>query len=619
MNCSNRRQRCSGCGKGKRDNMDYEILAKRLVWRWNGRYKFKINTRTRKFISYYKPYRGLFLADMAAAFILSATTLLLPLAVNHITKNLLSQQSSNTLNQIYGMGGVMLLLIIIHTVCNIFVGYQGHVMGAMMERDVRRELFDHTQKLSFAFYDEQKVGQLMTRISNDSFDMSELFHHGPEDILISLLNFVGTFVILLTININLALIIFLFLPIMAVYAFHFNKKMKSALRRSRDRIGDINAQVEESLAGIRVVKSFTNEAVEAKKFRVENGRFLESRRDSYRGETYFAEGLIAFTQLMTVAVIVFGSISIVNGSLDLPDLITFLLYVGILIEPIRRYGNFTRLYQEGIAGFERIMEVLEVQPDIQDAADAIKLTSVEGNVEFRDVSFKYKEGQGSIFKNLSLTIKAGELVALVGASGIGKTTLCSLIPRFYEVNEGAVLLDGKNIKEICLSSLRGNIGIVQQDVYLFAGTVADNIRYGKVNASEVDIVAAAKKANAHAFIMALPNGYETDIGQRGVKLSGGQKQRLSIARVFLKNPPVLIFDEATSALDNESEQAIRDSLEALADTRTTIVIAHRLSTVRNAQRIVVLTEKGIEEQGTHGELITLGSRYANLYNLQSRR
>ncbi|VAW33713.1 Efflux ABC transporter, permease/ATP-binding protein YwjA [hydrothermal vent metagenome] len=618
MSCLNRRRRCDDCGGGRwRRFMDYETVAKRPFWERNGRYKFNLtNTRGKKFLSYYKPYWGLFLADMAAAFILSATTLLLPLAVSNITKNLLTEQSSNTLNQIYGMGGVMLLLIIIHTVCNIFVGYQGHMMGAMMERDMRRELFDHTQKLSFSFYDEQKVGQLMTRISNDSFDMAELFHHGPEDILISLLNFVGTFIILLTINTNLALIIFLFLPIMAVYAFHFNKKMKVALRRSRDRIGDINAQVEESLAGIRVVKSFTNEAVEAKKFRVENGRFLESRRDRYRGETYFYEGLIGFTQLMTVAVIVFGSISIVNASLDLPDLITFLLYVGILIEPIRRYGNFTRLYQEGIAGFERIMEVLEVQPDIQDATDAIELAHVEGNVAFRNVSFKYKEGHAAVFNNLSLNIKAGEFVALVGASGIGKTTLCSLIPRFYEVNEGTVLLDGKNIKEICLSSLRGNIGLVQQDVYLFAGTVADNIRYGKVDASEVDIVTAAKKANAHAFIMALPNGYETDIGQRGVKLSGGQKQRLSIARVFLKNPPVLIFDEAPSALDNESEQAIRDSLEALADSRTTIVIAHRLSTVRNAQRIVVLTKKGIEEQGTHGELIALGGNYANLYNMQ---
>ena len=595
----------------------YEVLGTRPFRERNGRAKFNfVSPRGQKFLSYYKPYRKLFLADMVCAFIVSATTLLIPLCVNYITKNVLAGQPANTLNQVYGMGAVMLALIVIHTIGNMFVSYQGHMMGAMMERDMRRELFDHYQKLSFGFYDEQKVGQLMTRITNDSFDLAELFHHGPEDIVISLLNFIGAFAILITINANLALIVFLFLPIMAVYAFHFNKKMKIALRRSHDRIGDINAQVEDTLSGIRVVKSFANEAVETKKFTNENDRFLGSRRDSYRGETCFYEGLMAFTQLMTAAVIVFGGISIVRASLDLPDLITFLLCVGILIEPIRRYGNFTRLYQEGIAGFERFMEVLEVEPDIRDTAVAIDLAHIQGNVTFRDVSFRYKDGYGHVFKNLSLDIKAGEFVALVGSSGIGKTTLCSLIPRFYEVNEGEILLDDTNIKEIRLDSLRKNVGVVQQDVYLFAGTVADNIGYGKVDAGQVEIVAAAKKANAHAFIMALPDGYDTDIGQRGVKLSGGQKQRLSIARVFLKDPPVIIFDEATSALDYESEQAIRDSLEKLADTRTTIVIAHRLSTVRNAQRIVVLTEKGIEEQGTHEDLIALGGSYAHLYHMQ---
>jgi ATP-binding cassette subfamily B protein len=482
---------------------------------------------------------------------------------------------------------------------------------------MRCVLFEHYQKLSFSFYDEQKIGQLMTRITNDSFVLSELYHHGPEDIAISFFNFVGAFIILININVQLTLIVFLFFPIMAAYAFYFNKRMKIALRKSKDRIGDINAQVEDTLSGIRVVKSFTNEEIEKRKFTYENNRFVHSRRDGYKSEGYFSAGLIAFTQLMAIAAIIFGGARIVVGaSLDLADLVTFLLCIGILIEPINRFSNFTRLYQEGITGFDRFMEVLEVEPDIQDSADAMELTHVQGNVEFKDVSFKYKEGYDYVLKNVSLNIKAGEYIALVGSSGVGKTTLCSLIPRFYEVNDGKILLDGRNIRDISLRSLRRNIGVVQQDVYLFSGTVADNIRYGKLDASREEIMEAAKKANAHEFIMQLPDGYDTDIGQRGVKLSGGQKQRLSIARVFLKNPPIIIFDEATSALDNESEKAVQDSLEELTDNRTTLVIAHRLSTIRNAQRIVVLTDNGIDEQGTHEELIALDGTYANLYNMQ---
>jgi len=577
-----------------------------------------VNSRSKKFLSYYKPYLGLFFADMACAFIVSATTLILPLCARYITKNVLEGNTPNALNQIYTMGAVMLVLIVVHTVCNMFVDYQGHTMGAMMESDMRSELFEHYQKLSFSFYDEQKTGQLMTRITNDSFSLSELYHHGPEDIAISLLNFVGAFIILININVELTLIVFLLLPIMAVYTFYFNKRMKIALRKSKDRIGDINTQVEDTLSGIRVVKSFTNEEIEKRKFAYENNRFVDSRRDGYKSEAYFSGGLIAFTELMTIAVIIFGGASIVNASLDLADLLTFLLCVGILIEPIKRFGNFTRLYQEGITGFDRFMEVLEVEPDIQDSADVIELTHVQGNVEFKDVRFKYKEDHDYVLKNISLDIKVGEYIALVGSSGVGKTTLCSLIPRFYKVNEGKILLDGKNIRDISLRSLRRNIGIVQQDVYLFAGTVSDNIRYGKLDASKEEIIDAAKKANAHDFIMELPNGYDTDIGQRGVKLSGGQKQRLSISRVFLKNPPVIIFDEATSALDNESEKAVQDSLEKLTDNRTTLVIAHRLSTIRNAQRIVVLTDNGIDEQGTHEELIALDGTYANLYNMQSK-
>jgi ATP-binding cassette, subfamily B, bacterial len=575
-----------------------------------------VNARSQKFLSYYKPYLGLFFADLVCAFLVSAITLILPLCIRYITKNLLEGNTPNTLNQIYLMGAVMVGLVVVHLICNIFVDYQGHLMGALMERDMRQELFDHYQKLSFRFYDEQKTGQLMTRLTNDSFALAELYHHGPEDIVISFLNFAGAFLILLTINVELTVIVLLFLPIMAVYAVYFNKWMKWALRTGRDRIGDINTQVEDTLAGIRTVQSFTNEQIEREKFARENNRFLEARREGYRSEAYFYSGLIAFTQLMTIAVVIFGAVSILNANLDLADLLTFVLYVGILIEPIKRFANFTRLYQEGITGFERFMEVLEVEPDIQDRIGASELGHVQGKIEFKGVSFKYKEEHDDVLNNLSLTIKAGEYVALVGSSGVGKTTLCSLIPRFYEINAGEILIDGKNIQEVALRSLRKQIGIVQQDVYLFAGTVADNIRYGRRDASREEIVAAAKQANAHEFILELPHGYDTDIGQRGVKLSGGQKQRLSIARVFLKNPPIIIFDEATSALDNESEKAVQASFEKLANNRTTLIIAHRLSTIRNAQRIIVLTDCGIAEQGTHDELIALGGVYANLYNVQ---
>lgn len=408
------------------------------------------------------------------------------------------------------------------------------------------------------------------------------------------------------------------MPIMGIYGFYFSKRMYVALRKSSNKIGDINAQVEDTLAGIRVVKSFTNEEIEKTKFSLENDHFLKSREKGYKAEAYFFDGLIAFTQLMTIAIVIFGSVSIVKGSLNLADLLTFLLYIVILIEPIRSLGNFIRLYNEGITGFNRFMEVLEVEPDIQDASNAHEASHIQGEIEFKNVSFKYKEDYDHVLRNISLKINVGEYVALVGPSGAGKTTLCSLIPRFYEVNEGKVLVDGQDIKQLKAKSLRKSIGFVQQDVYLFSGTVFENIRYGKLDATEEEIIMAAKQANAHDFIMTLPQGYATDIGQRGVKLSGGQKQRLSIARVFLKNPPIIIFDEATSALDNESERAVQNSLERLIKNRTTLVIAHRLSTIRNADRILVLTDNGIEEQGTHEELIALKGTYANLYNMQLR-
>jgi ATP-binding cassette subfamily B protein len=581
-------------------------------------YSATARSRGKKFLSYYRPYLGLFFADMACALVVSATMLLLPLCARYITTNILGGTTPQTLNVIYLVGALMLALVGVQTLCTMFIDFQGHMMGARMESDMRSELFEQYQKLSFSFYDEQRTGQLMTSITNDTFAMAELYHHGPEDIVVTFLTVSGTFVILLKINVALTLIVFLFLPIMAVYALYFNKKMNRALRSSKDRIGDINAQVEDTLAGIRVVKSFTNEDIEKSKFAYENHRFLASRKTGYKSEAFFSGGLMAFSQLITIAVIIFGSIAILHASLDVADLVTYLLCVAILIDPIQKLVNFGRLYQEGITGFQRFMNMMEVVPDLQDAPDAIDLSGVQGKVEFQDVSFKYKEDQNYVMKNLSLEIQVGEYVALVGASGVGKTTLCSLIPRFYDVNAGKIVLDGQDIRHVTLRSLRRNIGIVQQDVYLFAGTVADNIRYGKLDASRQDVIDAARQAHAHDFIMALPGGYDTDIGQRGVKLSGGQKQRLSIARVFLKNPPIIIFDEATSALDNESEKAVQDSLEKLADNRTMLVIAHRLSTIRNAQRIVVLSDTGISEQGTHAELLALNGVYANLYNMQSK-
>lgn len=575
-------------------------------------------SRVRKFFSYYRPYLGLFSADMACASVASLAMLAIPLCVRYITANLLQVGSADALGEIYMMGGIMLGLIAVYAACHAFIDYKGHVMGALMERDMRKELFDHYQKLSFKFYDEHKTGQLMTRISHDTFDLAELYHHGPEDVVISFLNFIGAFAILMSINVQLALIAFLFVPVMGIYGFYTARKMHTALKRSSDKIGDINGQVEDTLAGIRVVKSFTNEEIEKKKFAGENNQFLESRKKGYKAEAYFYSGLVSFTQLMTVAIVIFGAASIVKGFMDLADLLAFLLYIVILIEPIQRLGNFIRLYSQGITGFNRFMDVLEVEPDIQDVPNAKELDQVQGEIEFKDVSFRYKEEQTHVLKNISLKINVGEYVALVGFSGVGKTTLCSLIPRFYEASSGKILVDGQDIKNLKLESLRKNIGLVQQDIYLFAGTVLENIRYGKPDAAKEEIIAAAKQANAHDFIMKLPNGYSTDIGQRGVKLSGGQKQRLSIARAFLKNPPIIIFDEATSSLDNESERAVQNSLERLMKNRTTLVIAHRLSTIRNAKRILVLTDKGIENQGTHEELIALDSIYAGLYNMQVR-
>ena len=557
----------------------------------------------KKLVRYYKPYLGLFLSDMFFAILGAGVTLVIPLIVRYITGTVVFLPAQEVLPAILKLAALMLALVLLECFCNFYICYYGHIMGASIERDMRNEIFGHYQKLSFAFYDNQKVGQLLSRITSDLFDISELLHHGPEDIVISLMKFVGSFAILMSINSTLALVMFAFVPLMALYAFYLNRKMKRAFKENRARIADINSQIEDSLSGIRVVKSFANEDVEMEKFGKGNQRFVDSKRISYRYMGAYNSGLGALTTLVTVGVIVAGAVLISDGSMDSTDLITFLLYVNNCTEPIKKLINFTEQFQNGYSGYERFLEILAVEPDIADAPDAVELTDVKGEIVFEDVTFRYEENLETVLNHINLKVDAGEYIAIAGSSGGGKTTLCSLIPRFYDVDSGRILLDGTDIRQIKLKSLRDHIGIVQQDVYLFAENVMENIRYGRPDASDEEVIAAAKMANAHEFIMELPDGYETDIGQRGVKLSGGQKQRLSIARVFLKNPPILIFDEATSALDNESEKIIQESLEKLAKGRTTFVIAHRLTTIRNAGKILVMTEKGIEEQGTHEELL----------------
>ncbi len=581
-------------------------------------------SRAAVFVSYYRPYLRLFLADMACALVVAATTLLLPLCARSVTTDILGSfdgsgsAATQALDRIYVVGALMLALVGVRLLSGLFVDYQGHMMGARMEADLRRDLFAHLQRLSFRFYDEQRTGQLMTRMTNDTLALVELYHHGPEDIVVTVLTIIGVFVILVQINVPLTLVLLLLLPAMAAFALHFNRKMLDALRVGRVRVGDINAQVEDSLAGIRVVQSFTNEEAEAHKFARTNARLVASRRAGYLAGAYFSGGLGAFAQALTVVVIIGGGIAIVHASLTVADLLTYLLCIGILADPIKRLTVFASNYQEGITGFHRVMDILEEEPDLCDTPSATALTTVRGDIEFRDVRFQYREGH-DVLAHLSLRIRAGEYVALVGASGVGKTTLCSLIPRFYDVSAGAVTLDGRDIRAITLRSLRAHIGVVQQEVYLFAGTIAENIGYGCPQASRQEIIAAATRAQAHEFIAALPEGYDTDIGQRGVRLSGGQKQRLGIARVFLKDPPILLLDEATSALDNASERAVQEALDALARDRTTLVIAHRLSTIRNARRIVVLSGGGgIAEEGTHEELLARNGIYADLYAIQTR-
>lgn len=571
--------------------------------------------KLKKLFAYYKPYKFLFFSDLFFAILGAIVTLVIPLIVRFITNEVVYYEPASAGQTIMKLGAVLLALVLVEFACNYYIAYFGHMMGARMEADMRRDIFGHYQKLTFAFYDNQKVGHLLSRVTSDLFDISELLHHGPEDVLISVIKIVGSFVILVNVNANLTFVAFAFVPVMLVFAVYYNKKMKSAFTQNRAKIADINSQIEDSLSGIRVVKSFANEKEEMKKFNAGNDNFVKAKRTSYLYMGMYHSGLNALTTLVTVAVLVAGAKFLTTGKVDVTDLITFLLYINNFTEPVKKLVNSAEQFQNGYTGFERFLEIISIAPDIADKEDAFSVDKLKGEIEFKDVSFQYDESQDAVLSGVNLKVNAGEYVALVGPSGAGKTTLCSLIPRFYEVSKGAVLVDGMDIRDIKLDDLRNNIGIVQQDVYLFAGTIMDNIRYGKPDATDEEVIMAARNANAHEFIMAFPDGYDTDIGQRGVKLSGGQKQRLSIARVFLKNPPILIFDEATSALDNESEKVVQKSLENLAKNRTTFVIAHRLTTIRNAQRILVLTDQGIEEEGSHEELLAKKGIYESLYHM----
>jgi len=571
--------------------------------------------KLKKLFAYYSPYKKLFYSDMFFAILGAAITLVIPLIIRYITNEVVLFEAARARQEVLALGMALVGLVLVEIFCNFYIAYFGHIMGAKMEADMRKDIFGHYQKLTFAFYDNQKVGHLLSRITSDLFDISELLHHGPEDIVISIIKITGSFIILLTVNVRLALVAFAFIPAMLLFAFYFNGKMKRAFKRNREKIADINSQIEDSLAGIRVVKSFANEKEEMKKFKAGNDNFVAAKKVSYKYMGIYNSGLGAMTTLVTVGVLVAGVLMMLSGTVELADLLTFLLYITNFTDPVKKLVTFTEQFQNGYSGFERFLEVLSIAPDIADRPDAVSMEHVRGDIEFRDVSFQYDDQTEQVLHHINLKVKAGEYIALVGPSGVGKTTLCSLIPRFYEVSDGAVLIDGTDIRDMKLNDLRNHIGIVQQDVYLFAGTILDNIRYGKPGASDEEVVRAAKSANAHEFIMSFPDGYDTDIGQRGVKLSGGQKQRLSIARVFLKNPPILIFDEATSALDNESEKVVQRSLENLASNRTTFVIAHRLTTIRNAGKILVLTENGIAEQGSHKELMEKKGIYEALYNM----
>lgn len=568
--------------------------------------------KIKKFIAYYGPYKGMFFMDMFCALVLSAIDLFFPKLVQYLLEEVYGKRPPDMIKIILMAGVALLVLYIIRYFCQRYITAQGHIMGARMEADMRRDLFTHLQKLSFSYYDDANTGTLMSRMTNDLFDISELAHHGPEDLFISTIKIVGAVVIMLTMNVKLTVILLILISLIVVFTAFYNMKMRAIFADNRKKIAMVNAQTQDTLAGIRVVKSFSNEEIEQIKFNNGNLQFLKSKESSYTIMGKFFSGNQFLQGILYLTVLVLGGIFLSQGSISSSDLVAYILFINVFLNPIDRLVNFTESLQRGMSGFERFLEILNTRPEIEDSEDAVELTDVQGEISFNNVSFSYND-KTEVLRNIELTIPKGKTVALVGPSGGGKTTFCNLIPRFYEVDEGSITIDGMDIRNVTLESLRRNIGMVQQDVYLFTGTVEENILYGKPDATREEVIRAAKLANAHDFIMELEKGYETFVGERGVKLSGGQKQRISIARAFLKNPPILILDEATSALDNESERLVQQSLDALAKGRTTLIIAHRLSTIKNADNIVVLTANGIEEQGTHEELIKKGGVYSSLH------
>ena len=569
----------------------------------------------KKFIHYYGPYKAVFFIDLICAAVISLVDLAYPQILRTMTKTLFTQDKDMILHALPVIAASLFVMYIVQSLCKYYVTYQGHMMGAKMERDMRRELFDHYQELSFSYYSRNNSGQMMSKLVSDLFDISEFAHHGPENLFISLVKIVGAFIFLFFINKKLALPLILLVIVMFVFSFRQNAKMQETFMENRRKIGDVNASLQDTLSGIRVVQSFANEDIERAKFKKSNEAFLVSKRDNYHCMGSFMSSNLFFQGMMYLVTLVYGGYLIAQGEMQTADLAMYALYIGIFISPIQILVELVEMMQKGLSGFRRFLDVMETESEIRDADNAAELTDVKGHVRYDHVSFHYSDDETPVLSDISIDIPAGKSIALVGPSGSGKTTICSLLPRFYDVTGGSITVDGKDIRGLTLKSLRSQIGMVQQDVYLFDGTIKDNIAYGKPGASDEEIIKAAKCASIHDFIMELPGKYDTYVGERGTRLSGGQKQRISIARVFLKNPPILILDEATSALDNESERWIQKSLEELSKNRTTITIAHRLSTIRDADEIIVITEEGIAERGTHAELLEKNGLYAAYYNM----